>query len=109
MLFRSLSNRVRIEFQDARVHVPAIREWFNGQLNPELRDTQGAQFNEIYRKAHATSSNSNEIIETLYVSLGGKDFRLDDKRANGVYAVTAFFFDECDIFEVPPAGWSCDK
>lgn len=44
-------------------------------------------------------------MERIYVSLGGADFRYDDELANAVYAVTAFFFDECDIFEAPPADW----
>lgn len=109
MNYNRLSQRVRIEFQDARVHVPAIQEWFAGHLDPTLRDSQGARFRQIYTEALESTSNPNEVVERLYVSLGGDDFRYDDKRANAVYAVTAYFFDECDIFEVPPAGWVAEE
>lgn len=106
MQYNELSQRVRIEFQDARVHVPVIREWFAGHSDPTLRDVQGARFKQIYCDARKISTSPDEIIERLYVNLGGPNFRYESKRANGVYAVTAFFFDECDIFEIPPAGWS---
>lgn len=105
MRWNRLSERVRLEFRDARLHMPAIREWFAGHTDPTLRDAQGTRFREIYLNATKDARNSNEIIEKLYVSLGGTDFRYDDDLANAVYAVTAFFFDECDIFELPPENW----
>lgn len=105
MDFNSLTERVRLEFQDARIHMPAIRAWFAGQSDPTLRDAQGKQFRQIYVDAQKSSKTSNEVVERLYVSLGGADFRYDDDLANAVYAVTAYFFDECDIFEAPPEGW----
>lgn len=105
MDFNSLSQRVRLEFSNARVHMPSIHQWFAGHSDPTLRDVQGDKFREIYRGARQSGTNSNEVIERLYVSLGGQNFRLDDRLANAVYAVTAFFFDECDIFELPPADW----
>lgn len=105
MDYNSLSPRVRLEFQDARIHMPAINEWFAGHSDPTLRDSQGNKFREIYINAAKASTTSNEIVERLYVSLGGEDFRYDEGRANAVYAVTTFFFDECDIFKLPPPGW----
>lgn len=108
MTFNKLSRRVRIEFGNARIHMPAIRAWFAGHSDPTLRDTQGIRFKEIYLAAQQTSTNPNEVIERLYVSLGGQNFRLDDQLANSVYAVTAFFFDECDIFRLPPENWMMD-
>ncbi|WP_407922004.1 ABC-three component system protein [Corynebacterium mustelae] len=35
--------------------------------------------------------------------LGSQNFDLPSKRANAIYAVTAYFFDSCDIFEEAPA------
>jgi hypothetical protein len=105
MEFNSLSRRVQMEFGSARVHMPAIHQWFAGHSDPTLRDAQGQKFREIYLDARKSATNSNEVIERLYVSLGGQNFRLDDRLANAVYAVTAFFFDECDIFELPPENW----
>lgn len=109
MEFNKLSRRVRLEFSNARVHMPAIRDWFAGHGDPTLRDVQGTRFRDIYRDATKSATNSNEVIERLYISLGGQNFRLDDELANAVYSVTAFFFDECDIFELPPEDWSAKE
>lgn len=105
MDFNGLSKRVRLEFQDARIHMPEISSWFAGNSDPTLRDSQGRRFRNIYLEARKSATSTNEIVERIYVSLGGADFRYDDELANAVYAVTAFFFDECDIFEAPPADW----
>lgn len=109
MEFNELSKRVRLEFNSARVQMPAIHQWFADHDDPTLRDTQGKRFRGIYTEAQKSAKNSNEVIERLYVALGGQNFRLDDDLANSVYAVTAFFFDECDIFELPPENWDVKK
>lgn len=109
MEFNKVSRRVQLEFSNARVHMPAIREWFAGHSDPTLRDAQGLRFREIYLDVRRSATNSNEVVERLYISLGGQNFRLDDDLANAVYAVTAFFFDECDIFELPPEKWTMEQ
>ena len=41
-------------------------------------------------------------MEQIYIAVGGSDFRLDQSRANAVYAIASYFFDSCDIFEAVP-------
>lgn len=59
---------------------------------------------EIYKRIKGVGIEADEILERLYIAIGGQDFRLDSARALGVYAVTSYFFDNCDIFEDPYAA-----
>jgi len=108
MDYNDLPERVRLEFNDARIHMPAIGRWFAEHRIPGLRDAQADSFRLIYQEATANSKKPNEVVERLYVALGGENFRFEDDRANAVYAVTVYFFDECDIFETPPEDWGAE-
>jgi len=92
MDYNDLPPRIRLEFNDARIHMPAIERWFAEHRTPGLRDAQADSFRLIYQDATATSKSPNEVVERLYVALGGENFRFEDDRANAVYAVTAYFF-----------------
>ena len=80
-----------------------IDDWFSEQADPELRDEKARRFHAIYQETRHTTQDVREIVRRIYGALGGQDFDLSTKRANAVYAVTAYFFDSCDIFEEPPA------
>jgi hypothetical protein len=81
-----------------------IDAWFDGLSEPDLRDHQGATFRQIYLESARVDADPRAILERIYISLGGNDFRIDSKRANAVYAVTSYFFDLCHIFEAPSVG-----
>jgi hypothetical protein len=103
MNFNQLAPASQIEFNEGRLMSPRIDKWFAEQSNPDLRDHQARNFRTIYENQKLATLEPTEILERVYTSLGGSDFRHDSKRANSVYAVTAYFFDSCDIFEEPPA------
>ncbi len=105
MDFNELPAPARAEFNEGRLLAPRIDDWFKGQSDPDLRDRQGRNFKGIYEEQKRTTTNPGELVERLYTALGGSDFRHDSKRANAVYAVTAYFFDSCDIFEEPAADY----
>ena len=102
MDYNGISPAGRIEFQQGRGHSQRIAQWYAEQPDPTLRDRHGRGFNEIYRSAQGSGA---DVLESIYIALAGANFRLEQERANAAYAVTAYFFDECDIFETPPAGW----
>jgi hypothetical protein len=104
MDFNQIDPKTRFEFNEGRVSAPRIDRWFDEQAEPGLRDAAAARFREIYARARQSMSDPSEIIEDVYVRLGGSDFRLHRGRANAAYAVTVYFFDSCDIFEEPPEG-----
>lgn len=105
MEFNKLSELTRIEFNAGRVLSPRIDRWFAAQADPGLRDEKAASFRKIYRNTKQATHEPSEIVERVYTALGGQDVRMSTKRANAVYAVTVYFFDTCDIFEEPPAGY----
>lgn len=102
MEFNKIPDSTRYEFQIGREHSARIRSWYADQPDPTLRDRHARRFREIYERA---ITNGDDAVESLYISLAGANFRLRRERANATYAVTAYFFDECDIFEAPPVDW----
>lgn len=105
MDFNELPESKRLEFNEGRLMAPRISRWFDEQPHPELRDDQGRNFRTIYRRHREATEDPAEIIERIYVSLGGSNIRFDGKKSNAVYAVTSFFFDACNIFEEPPPDY----
>lgn len=103
MDFNHLPATTRAEFNEGRLLSTRIDKWFSEQIDPGLRDEKALRFRAIYQEARKATSDVREIVRRVYGALGGQDFDLYTKRANAVYAVTAYFFDSCDIFEEPPA------
>lgn len=106
MEFNSLPLSSRIELDEGRLYSRRLERWFASQDDIELEDKRAARFNLLYREHRATGIEARPLLERLYVAVGGQDFRMDARRANGVFAVTAYFFDKCHIFERPPVGWT---
>jgi hypothetical protein len=105
MDFNRLSEARRIEMNSGRRLATRIDAWYESLADPDVADQHGARFQSIYREHSAIHTEPDEIMEALYESLAGSGFRRDAVLANSVYAVTAYFFDSCHIFETPsPEG-----
>jgi len=102
MDFNDIPEVTRIEFNAGRIQAPRIDRWFDEQTDPGLRDAKAHRFREIYLQARSVTVEPAEVVERVYTALGGEGFRHSNPRANAVYAITAYFFDSCDIFESPP-------
>jgi hypothetical protein len=102
MDYNAIPEVTRLEFNEGRMQAQRINQWFARQPDPGLRDIKAATFNQVYARALMATSDPGELVEAIYVALGGSDLRFSTKRANAIYAVTAYFFDSCDIFEEPP-------
>lgn len=105
MDYNGLPKTTRAEFNEGRLLSRRIDEWFNRHADPTLRDMKARSFRCIYEEAKKSSTDVREIVRRIYGALGGQDFDMSTKRANAVYAVTAYFFDSCDIFEKPPSEY----
>lgn len=92
----------RCELNVGRLMSQRVEQWFSEQPDPELRDEKAAAFNRIYQRAKGQTDETSEIFSRIYIALAGTDFTLSKSRANAAYAVTAYFFDTCDIFERVP-------
>lgn len=104
MDFNNIPETTRIELNEGRILSPEIDKWFSEQINPELRDDKAIVFHGLYEKARQVTDDPAEIMERIYIAIGGSDYRLDRGRANAVYAIASYFFDSCDIFEGVPEG-----
>jgi hypothetical protein len=105
MDFNRLPATTRAEFNEGRLLSKRIDTWFAEQAEPGLRDAKARSFRKIYERTRRSTSDVRELVRAVYGALGGHDFDLSTRRANAVYAVTVYFFDSCDIFEEPPAGF----
>lgn len=102
MDYNRISEVNRCELNVGRLMSQRVEQWFRAQPDPELRDEKAAAFNRIYLRAKGQTDEPSEIFSRIYIALAGRDFTLSKKRANAAYAVTAYFFDTCDIFERVP-------
>ncbi|MFC1409445.1 ABC-three component system protein [Streptacidiphilus sp. N1-12] len=104
MDFNALPGASRLEFNSGRLLAPRIDRWYSESSDPGLYDAQGDRFRSIYQEVRSITAEPAEILERLYVSVAGANFRMDGKRANAAFAVVSYFFDSCHIFEMPPVG-----
>lgn len=102
MDYNQVSEINRCELNVGRLMSQRVERWFSEQPDPELRDEKAAAFNRIYLRAKEQTDDPSEIFSRIYIALAGTNFALSRKRANAAYAVTAYFFDTCDIFERVP-------
>lgn len=101
MDFNNLPEASRIEFNAGRLLARRIDRWYEESSDPDLYDKHGKRFRALYLEARAVTENPAEILERLYVSVAGPNFRMDGRRANAAFAVVSYFFDGCHIFEKP--------
>lgn len=101
MEFNALPEASRLEFNAGRLLAPRIDRWYAESSDPDLYDAQGERFRTLYKEARSITAEPAEILERLYVSVAGGNFRMDGKRANAAFAVVSYFFDSCHIFEMP--------
>ncbi|MBE6466474.1 ABC-three component system protein [Denitrobacterium detoxificans] len=102
MDYNAIPETTKLELNEGRELSPRIDLWFSAQPDPELRDSKAEVFHRIYEDAKMTVKNPAGIMEQIYIAVGGSDFRLDQGKANAVYAIASYFFDSCDIFEAVP-------
>lgn len=102
MDFNALPEASRLEFNAGRLLAPRIDRWYEESSDPGLYDVHGERFRSLYREARGVTEVPAEVLERLYVSVAGANFRMDGKRANAAFAVVSYFFDSCHIFETPP-------
>ena len=105
MDWNELTGPAWIEFNEGRLSHPRIEEWFLQGADPEFQERLGLRFRKIYEGHRVAGAVARDVLERVYVSVGGSDFRLDTRRANAVYAIASYFFDRCYIFEEPPADY----
>jgi hypothetical protein len=103
--FNELPEQSRIELNVGRRYAPRIQNWYAQAADPTLHDQHATRFRQLYEAHRLSTDAPSEVLERLYVALAGDNFRARSRLANATYAVVAYFFDECHIFEAPPADY----
>ena len=101
--FNGLPEPSRIEMNVGRRYAHRIRNWYQRSTDPTRYDRHATRFKGLYEEYRSCTDEPSAILERLYVALAGDNFRAQPRRAEAAYAVLAYFFDECHIFETPPA------
>jgi len=96
-----LSNAVEQLLTLGMTRADLVRKYFS--LKPTLQDQIAESFRARYSELRATISNPDDIFASLQKFAGGEEVP-SPSRQNGVLAVIAFFFEECDIFERPDSA-----
>jgi hypothetical protein len=105
VVYNRLSRPAQKQLQQGRPYVHLVEQYYRQQLDIRERDEAAAGFQAYYRRTRDEyGDDPDEILFQMqrYV-LGQKSARWH--RADAANTVLAYFFDECDIFEVPPADW----
>ncbi|WP_176955282.1 ABC-three component system protein [Sinosporangium album] len=104
--FNKLGQDSKRDLQEARPFVHLVERYYHDVIDVTERDEVADGFAAYYRQMRQEyGDNPDEIFWQMqgYV-LGQGRPRPSRLRAGNV--VVAYFFEQCDIFEVPPAGWT---
>ena len=103
--YNNLDQASRDTFQWARRYLHFVTDYYHGDISITERDEVAQSFRSYYELLRDQYGNdTEEIVWQLHTWVGGQA-RSSVARANAVNAVLVYFFDQCDIFEVPPADW----
>jgi hypothetical protein len=80
-----------------------VKNFFQDHFNPLYEAQIAAAFSQEYKKLRELEPEPDMIFQKLQHFTGGQDTGTPIYSA-AVLAVLAYFFEQCDVFERPPAG-----
>lgn len=105
--FNRLGPRARDDFQRARRFTSLISNYYRGDLDATERDEVADGFRIYYDILVAEcEGDPDEILWRMQGFVLGQARTGSVARLDAADAVITYFFDECDIFEIPPDGWT---
>jgi len=82
-----------------------VSQYFAAYHDPQLGDDIAETLREEYSRLREAELGADDVFIGLQKFAGGSQL-LGPGQQLAVLAVLAFFFEECDIFEKPPEGWT---
>ena len=98
--FNQLSSTVKNHLKTAENHEDLVEDAIAADPNPMAGESIAEGFRAKYRDLKARMNSPDEIFWTLHSYAGGEEFT-GIKQQAAVYAVLAYYFHRCDIFENP--------
>ncbi len=104
LAYSSLTPDTQTELRDGMKHSDSIERYYAERIDVTERDDVAARFQLEYGALSSSNLEPEEVLLGLRTFLGGsRPAPAPAYRAQT--AVLSFFFQSCDIFENPPAGW----
>lgn len=85
-------------------YTPLVEQYYQGITDVTERDEVAADFNAYYRQVAVDYGEPDQVIVELQKYVVGNE-RQGTAAELALWVVLAYFFETCDIFEEPPAGW----
>lgn len=103
--FNRLTARSQEVLRRARPYTYQVSRYYQGLLDVNERDEVAEDFAAHYRLLRAElGDNPDDILWQMQGYVLGQT-RATWERSDAADVVLTYFFEECDIFEVPPPGW----
>jgi len=104
MAYNNFSADAKHRMHGALPYIPQVKAYYAGRRDPNERDEVAAGFKDYYNLISPTCTDSDEVLYQLERHILGNEAPSPGKALNAL-VVLMFFFGECEIFEIPPAGW----
>ena len=98
--FNKLSSKVKNHLKTAENHEDLVEDAIEADPNPMAGEAIAEGFRSKYTDLKTRGESPEDIFWTLYSYAGGEEFAGIRQQA-AVYAVLAYYFHRCDIFENP--------
>jgi hypothetical protein len=100
--FNHLSENIQILLTSGMWKADLVGNFFRDHVDPLYGDQIASAFSKEYKKLRSWSADPDLMFRKLQQFTGGQNRENPDYEA-AVLAVLAYFFEQCDIFERPPA------
>lgn len=104
MDYNGFSWDTRHRMKLALPYIGHVEDYYRNRLDPNERDEVAAGFREHYEMIARTCEDSDDILWQLERHILGNASQQSPMELNAL-VVLMYFFGECEIFKVPPAGW----
>lgn len=105
--YNELSDDVQALLGIGMRKVDVVRKYFDEYHDPKLGDEVAEALRRHYEEYRERGLSPDEIFGELQsIASGSSGLHQGAAHQNAVYAVLAFYFEECDVFEEPPEDWT---
>ncbi|GGO55429.1 hypothetical protein GCM10012287_46680 [Streptomyces daqingensis] len=105
MDFNCLDEEAREVLQKGRRQAHLVDAFYSGARREVEHDEVAEGFRSYYQELKTDWEEPEEVLWQLEMYVLGNE-RQHPKLHRAAWVVLAHFFDRCDIFEVPPPGWT---
>lgn len=106
MSYNEIDENDKVLLHSGIVEYPRIKALFDKHEDPELRDRVAFRLHANWEALNMPACDSSDVLHSLFRKIGGNGYDTSGKtRRMSTYALAAFFFQTCDIFENVPDGW----